>query len=100
MSLFFSPYCHEFVRVAACVPHVSVADPQENADKVLRLLAEGGKARIGLMVFPELGISAYAIDDLLFQEAVLDEVGRQLGRLICSSRDVFPVFVVEAPWRH
>jgi NAD+ synthase (glutamine-hydrolysing) len=73
MASFFSPYSHEFVRLGACVPHVAVADPRQNADNVLDLLASGDKARIALMVFPELGISAYAIDDLLLQDAVLDE---------------------------
>jgi NAD+ synthase (glutamine-hydrolysing) len=100
MASFFSPYSHQFVRLGACVPHVAVADPRQNADNVLDLLASGDKARIGLMVFPELGISAYAIDDLLFQDAVLDEVERQLDRLISASRDLFPVFVVGAPLRH
>ena len=51
------------------------------------------------MVFPELCLSAYAIDDLLFQDAVLDEVVRQVDRLICASRDLFPAFVVGAPLR-
>jgi NAD+ synthase (glutamine-hydrolysing) len=100
MASFFSPYSHEFVRLGACVPHVAVADPRQNADNVLDLLASGDKARIALMVFPELGISAYAIDDLLLQDAVLDEVERQLDRLISASRDLFPVFVVGAPLRH
>jgi len=100
MASFFSPYSHEFVRVAACVPHVAVADPRQNADNVLELLASGNKSRTALMVFPELGISAYAIDDLLFQDAVLDEVERQLERLISASRDLFPGFAVGAPLRH
>jgi NAD+ synthase (glutamine-hydrolysing) len=100
MASFFSPYGHEFVRLGACVPHVAVADPRQNADNVLDLLASGDKARIALMVFPELGISAYAIDDLLFQDALLDEVERQLDRLISASRDRFPIFAVGAPLRH
>jgi NAD+ synthase (glutamine-hydrolysing) len=100
MASFFSPYSHEFVRLGACVPHVAVVNPRQNADNVLDLLASGDKARIALMVFPELGISAYAIDDLLFQDAVLDEVERQLDRLISASRDLFPVFAVGAPLRH
>jgi len=97
---FFSPYSHEFVRLAACVPHVAVADPRQNAENVLELLAAGDKARVALMVFPELGLSAYAIDDLLFQDAVLDEVERQLDRLISASRGLFPIFAVGAPLRH
>ena len=100
MASFFSPYSHEFVRLGACVPHVAVADPRQNADHVLELLSLGDKVRIALMVFPELGMSAYAIDDLLFQDAVLKEVERQLDRLISASRDLFPVFAVGAPLRH
>src|ERR1700730_18142022 len=96
---FFSPYRHDFIRIGACVPHVAVAAPPRNAENVLNLLAAGDQARIALMVFPELCLSAYAIDDLLFQDAVLDGVVRQLDRLICASRELFPVFVVGAPLR-
>jgi NAD+ synthase (glutamine-hydrolysing) len=67
---------------------------------VLGLLAEGDRSKIALMVFPELGLSAYAIDDLLLQDAMLDEVERQLDRLVAASQELFPVFVVGAPLRH
>jgi NAD+ synthase (glutamine-hydrolysing) len=100
MASFFSPYSHDFVRLGACVPLVAVADPRQNADNILGLLALGDKARIALMVFPELGISAYAIDDLLLQDALLDQVERQFDRLISASCDLFPVFAVGAPLRH
>ncbi|MBO0737275.1 MAG: NAD(+) synthase, partial [Alphaproteobacteria bacterium] len=100
LASFFSPYRHEFARVAACVPHVAVAGPRQNAENVLGLLTCGDRARIALMVFPELGLSAYAIDDLLLQDALLDDVERQVDRLISVSRKLFPVFVVGAPLRH
>ena len=99
MPPFFSPYHHDFIRIGACVPHVAVAAPARNAENVLGLLAAGDQARIALMVFPELCLSAYAIDDLLFQDAVLDGVVQQLDRLICASRELFPAFVVGAPLR-
>jgi len=99
MSSFFSPYRHQFIRLGACVPHVAVTEPRRNAENVLDLLAEGDTARVALMVFPELCLSAYAIDDLLFQDAVLDEVVRQIDRLICASAELFPIFVVGAPLR-
>src|SRR6201993_2921495 len=99
MSSFFTPYRHQFIRIGACVPHVVVTEPRRNAENVLGLLAEGDQARVALMVFPELCLSAYAIDDLLFQDAVLDEVARQVDRLICASAELFPIFVVGAPLR-
>src|SRR5438477_6022893 len=99
MSAFFSPYRHEFVRVGACVPQVAVAAPAKNSDQVLELLAKGAKAGLALMVFPELCLSAYAIDDLLFQDAVLDGVVGQIARLLTASKKLSPVFVVGAPLR-
>ena len=99
MSAFFSPYRHEFVRVGVCVPQVAVAEPAKNGDQVLDLLTKGDKAGVALMVFPELGLSAYAIDDLLFQDAVFDAVVGQIARLITASKKLNPVFVVGAPLR-
>jgi len=99
MSSFFSPYRHQFTRVAACVPQVAITEPRRNADNVLRLIAEADKARVALMVFPELCLSGYAIDDLLFQDAVLDAVASQIDRLISASIELFPIFAVGAPLR-
>jgi NAD+ synthase (glutamine-hydrolysing) len=97
---FFSPYAHEFVRIAACVPGVTVADPVANTDETLALLARGHDAGVGLMVFPELGLSAYAIDDLLLQDALLGAVQAQLARLVEASAGLVPAFCVGAPLQY
>ena len=99
MSAFFSPYSHQFVRVAACVPPVAIAEPAKNGEQVLDLVRAGDKAGVALMVFPELGLSAYAIDDLLFQDALLEAVAAQVDRLVAASKKLSPVFVVGAPLR-
>ncbi|HKS87873.1 MAG TPA: NAD(+) synthase [Stellaceae bacterium] len=99
MSVFFNPYRHGFVRVAACVPPVAVADPAKNGEEALALIQAADKAGVGLMVFPELCLSAYAIDDLLFQDALLDAVLAQIERLIAASKKLMPVIVVGAPLR-
>src|SRR6266446_7618273 len=99
MSEFFSPYRHQFVRIGACVPQVAVAEPAKNAEQALALVQKGDKEGVALMVFPELCLSAYAIDDLLFQEAVLDAVVAQVDRLIAASKKLSPLFVVGAPLR-
>ena len=99
MSSFFSPYRHQFVRVGACVPQVAVAEPAKNGDQALALLRDGDAAGIALMVFPELSLSAYSIDDLLFQDAVLDAVEAQIDRLAAASEKLLPAFVVGAPLR-
>src|SRR3712207_1601218 len=97
---FFSIYSQGFVRIAACTPRIEVADPKSNADEILRLAREGHERAIALMLFPELGVSAYAIDDLLFQDALLDAVEAEIARLAEATRDLLPVLVVGAPLRH
>src|SRR5437763_6108785 len=99
MSAFFSPYWHQFVRIGACVPQVAVAEPAKNGDQALALVQRGEKEGVALLVFPELCLSAYAIDDLLFQDAVLDAVAAQVDRLVAASKKLLPVFVVGAPLR-
>lgn len=96
---FFSPYSHEFVRLAACVPRIGVGDPAFNLAQTLDLVRRGHEQNIALMIFPELGISAYAIDDLLFQDALLDRVEDAIGKLAEASRELFPMIVVGAPLR-
>lgn len=78
---------------------MAVGDPTSNAEETLALMREGEARNVDLMVFPELGLSAYAIDDLLLQDALLDGVEAGLERLVGASRDMRPVFVVGAPLR-
>ena len=97
---FWSPYDHEFVRVACCVPGVEVGDVAFNVTQTLDLARRGHERKIALLIFPELGISAYAIDDLLFQDALLHRVETGIVEITEASRDLFPVLVVGAPLRH
>jgi NAD+ synthase (glutamine-hydrolysing) len=97
---FFSPRAHGFVRVAAATPVVHTADPVANADEHIRLIEAAAAQGVDLIVFPELSLSGYAIDDLLMQEALLDEVERQIARVAEASKDVGVIAVMGAPVRH
>ena len=96
---FFSIHAQGFVRVAACTPRIHVGDPASNTDETLSLMRIGEKRRADLMVFPELGLSAYAIDDLLLQEALLDAVEVGIRKLVAASRRMRQVCIVGAPVR-
>ncbi len=96
---FFSPYRHGFLRVAACVPRIEVGDPAFNLTQTLALARKGDTQDVGVMMFPELGLSAYAIDDLLFQDALLDKVIWALGEIVTASSELNPVLAAGAPLR-
>ncbi|MGE5771793.1 MAG: NAD(+) synthase [Hyphomicrobiales bacterium] len=98
-SQFYSLYTHDFVRVASCVPRTQVANVSANLSETIRLASEGDALKAALMIFPELGLSAYAIDDLLFQDALLDAVERAIDQLLDASRKFYPVLIVGAPLR-
>ncbi len=94
---FSSLYSHSFVRIATCVPRMKAAGVADNLAETIRLAKKGNAAKAAVMLFPELGISAYAIDDLLFQDALLDAVKSALAKLVEASRDFFPALIVGAP---
>jgi NAD+ synthase (glutamine-hydrolysing) len=96
---FHSLYAHEFMRLAAAVPRASVGNPRANAEAILGLARRADEARATVVVFPELSLSAYAIDDLLHQDALLKAVEAEIGALAAASKDLFPALVVGAPLR-
>ena len=97
---FHSPAAHGFVRVAAATPVVHTADPVANADEHVALIEQAGRQGVDLLVFPELSLSGYAIDDLLMQAALLDEVERQIGRVAEAADSAGLIAVVGAPLRN
>ncbi len=99
MSEFYSMYNHDFIRVATCVPSTEVADPDFALKETLRLAELGHAENSAVMLFPELGLSSYAIDDLLLQDALLESVERAVMQIVAASKTLYPVLVVGAPLR-
>ena len=96
---FRSIYTHGFVRVAACTTTTAIADPASNAAAILAIARECHDRSVGVALFPELGLSGYALDDLLMQDALLDAVEAAIGTLVVASRDLMPVLAIGAPLR-
>ncbi|MGI3777552.1 MAG: nitrilase-related carbon-nitrogen hydrolase, partial [Janthinobacterium lividum] len=96
---FRSAHGHGFVRVAACVPTVVVADPVANLAGVLALAEACTAEGVALAVFPELALSGYSVEDLLLQDVLLDAVERAVAGLVEGSRGSGVVLVVGAPLR-
>lgn len=97
---FHAPSRHGFVRVAAATPVVHIADPAANAEEHERLIRQAGEQGADLLVFPELSLSAYAIDDLHMQAALLEEVERQIAPLAEVADEAGVIAVIGAPIRN
>ena len=96
---FASLYGHGFARVGAAVPHMRIGEPAFNAERTLSLVRRASDEQAALVIFPELGLSGYSIDDLLHQTALLDGVVQAIGRIAAGSAAFQPIIVVGAPLR-
>jgi NAD+ synthase (glutamine-hydrolysing) len=96
---FFDCHEHGFVRVATATPVSRTADVAHNTAGVLAEARKAHAAHVDLVVFPELTLSSYAIDDLLLQHALLERVEQGLAEVVAASADLDPVLVVGAPLR-
>jgi NAD+ synthase (glutamine-hydrolysing) len=92
-------YNHDFVRIAVGVPQCRVADPTFNGEQTAALLAQAAADGAALVLFPELGLSAYSCDDLFHQRALLDGCEAALAEVLQASRDLPSVAVVGMPLR-
>jgi NAD+ synthase (glutamine-hydrolysing) len=97
---FRSLYRHGFVRVAACTTRTTLADPATNAATILKMARSCHARGVALAVFPELGLSGYAISDLLQQAALLDAVEAAVDTIVSASASLLPLLLVGAPVRH
>ena len=99
MVEFNNLYAHGFVRVAAASPRVHLADPAGNARETIDLMRKADKAGAALVVFPELGLSGYTLDDLHLQATLLSAVHEAIVKVRDASKSLAPVVVVGAPIR-
>jgi NAD+ synthase (glutamine-hydrolysing) len=90
---------HGFVRVAAATPPGSVGDVAFNVGEAVALAQQADARGCDLVVFPELNISSYAIDDLHLQDGFLDIVESGIGRFLEETAKLGAVLCVGAPLR-
>ena len=88
---------HGFLRVAAATPVVSIADPMANAEAILIELQDLAQQHVAIAVFPELCLSGYSAEDLLFTENLLGDCRKALALLV--KRSDLPLCAVGIPWR-
>jgi NAD+ synthase (glutamine-hydrolysing) len=94
---FFNFYNHDFIRVAVAIPSVRVADPSFNGEQAIALIRQAAERKAALVLFPELGLSAYTCEDLFQQRVVLDGCVAALERILDATRELPIVGIVGLP---
>ncbi|MCO5168862.1 MAG: NAD(+) synthase [Planctomycetes bacterium] len=88
-----------FVRIGAAVPPCGVAAVERNAEETLALWRTAHEEGCAVVVFPELGLTAYTARDLFFDAHLHAEVERALAHLVEASRDLAPLALLGLPLR-
>ncbi len=86
-----------FIKVAAAIPSVKVADTQYNLAEIEKqvIIAEGEGVEI--IVFPELSLTGYSCQDLFHQQILLDNIETSVIQLLDFTRQLDITVIVGAP---
>ena len=88
-----------FIRVAAAVPSVRVADVTFNVQQIISSLRKAEEAQASLVVFPELSVTAYTCADLFAQNLLLEEAEKGVAAIAAATKDCAVAVVVGVPVR-
>jgi NAD+ synthase (glutamine-hydrolysing) len=86
-----------FIRTAAAVPSVKVADVIYNAAEICRLAGEAFEKEVSLVAFPELSLTGYSCGDLFGQSLLVKGAEDGVRKIVEFSRGKSLTIVVGAP---
>ncbi len=90
---------HGFIKAAAAVPRVRVADCEWNARHTLDLMRGANDVDVQLLVFSELGLTGYTCADLFHNSLLIEKAEEWLAWLLKESAKIDIVTVVGLPVR-
>ena len=86
-----------FVKVAAAVPTVKVADVDYNVQQIESLIAQAEGRGVEVIVFPELCITGYTCQDLFKEQLLLDRAEAGILTLLDFTRKLDIISIVGLP---
>ncbi|QDH13485.1 NAD(+) synthase [Formicincola oecophyllae] len=94
-------YSQGFARVVASSPPVVLSDPEANAATALKVMKQAHADGAAAVIFPELGLTGYSLDDLHLQADLGGRVEKALAHLLEGSQNLMSVGIVGLPvrWR-
>ena len=96
---FFDMHTHGFVRVATSTPCVRTADIAFNTKGIIEQAKMADEQNVDLLVYPELCLTSYAVDDLHLQQALLDAAESAVADVVEASKSLTPVLIIGAALR-
>lgn len=88
-----------FVKVAAAVPQVRVADCFYNIRQIEKLMHQASEKGVQVIAFPELSVTGYTCLDLFNQQTLLDRAEHALIELLDNTSGLEMITIVGMPLR-
>ena len=86
-----------FIKVAAAVPSIKVADVDYNIQQIESLAAQAEGQGVEVMVTPELCVTGYSCQDLFREQLLLDKAEEGILRLLDFTRKLDVIIIVGCP---
>lgn len=86
-----------FVKVAAAIPAVKVADCEYNTLQIENIIAKAEGKGVEIIVFPELCITGYSCQDLFRQSLLLEQVEASTLMLLDFTRNLDIICIIGLP---
>ncbi|HLP05592.1 MAG TPA: NAD(+) synthase [Paludibacter sp.] len=88
-----------FIKVAAAIPELKVADCAHNLARMAELIQQGEEKKVQVICFPELGITGYTCADLFLNLHLLENAEKALAELQAISMSVSAIIIAGLPLR-
>ncbi|GAD06372.1 NAD synthetase [Porphyromonas crevioricanis JCM 15906] len=88
-----------FLKVAAAVPYVKVADCFYNISRMKTMILDAETKGVEILCFPELSITGYTCGDLFLQPFLLEKAKEAVCRLVAETAHTRVLVIVGAPVR-
>ena len=75
----------DYIRIACVVPEVHVGDVAKNTRDICVYIAKADQQNADIVLFPELSLTGYSCQDLLFQDVLREAVGKGLQQIVACS---------------
>ncbi len=86
-----------YMRVAAAVPRVHIADAHRNAEGALKIMQDAFNEGVEIVVMPELSLVGYTCGDMVLQNKLLTDAERALEWLMQECADIPTIGIVGLP---
>ena len=86
-----------YMRVAAAVPRVHIADARRNAEGALKIMQDAFDEGVEIVVMPELSLVGYTCGDMVLQNKLLTDAERALEWLMQECADIPTIGIVGLP---